>query len=72
MIAVSLPGVSNKASRIAFGGGRLTELLGGSFGSVTNAAKAVYGNLGKSLGYQIAAADYPGADNAEWLRDMVW
>jgi len=50
----------------------LTELLGGSFGSVTNAAKAVYGNLGKSLGYQIAAADYPGADNAEWLHDMVW
>ena len=56
----------------ALGGSQLNDLWSSSFGSVTTRVKQVFGDLGKSLGYQIAASGYPGADGGEWLYDMVW
>jgi hypothetical protein len=62
-----------KTARLAFEGGRLTEFLrGASFKPVTKTVKEVFGDLGKTLGYQVAAAGYRCADEGEWLYDMVW
>jgi hypothetical protein len=61
-----------QTARLSFEGRHVTKLLQGSFGSVTRGVKKVFGDLGKSLGYQVAAAGYSGADEGEWLYDMVW
>jgi len=34
--------------------------------------KLVFGDLGRDLGYYVAASGYPRAGQGEWLYDMVW
>lgn len=63
--------VDMAASRLA--GAQLTELLHGSRWRPTTAhVKAAFGDLGKMLGFRVAASGYPGADDGEWLYDMLW
>jgi len=57
---------------LAFGQDRLVECLRGGFGPATRIVKQVFGDLGKRLGYEVAAAGYKDADEGEWLYDMVW
>ena len=53
--------------------GFLTECRrGGGFGAATRTIKQIFGDLGKRLGYEVAAAGYKRADEREWLYDMVW
>ena len=54
----------------SFGGNRLTGHL--QAGSATKYIKQVFGDLGKSLGFTVAAAGYARADDGEWLYDMSW
>ncbi len=61
-----------KNARSKLAGDRLADLLRSGFTSATKAVKAVFGDLGKELGYRVAAAGYRGADDGEWLYDMVW
>lgn len=49
-----------------------TALRASSFGVTTKTVKKTFGDLGKKLQYDVAAAGYPEADEGEWLYDMVW
>lgn len=61
-------------ARSRLDGTRLTELLHGSRWRPTTAhVKAAFGDLGKKeLKFRVAASGYPGADDGEWLYDMLW
>ena len=61
-----------QAANAHFEGSRLTELLGTGFMPITKVIKSVFGDLGKSRCFRVAAAGYPGADEGEWLYDMLW
>lgn len=62
-----------EVAKSAFEGGRLKGLLCTlSWTATTKAIKEVFGNLGKQLGYHVAASGYPLADDGEWLYDMCW
>ena len=62
-----------KIARSAFEGGRLREPLRTlSWTATTKLIKKVFGDLGKQLGYHVAASGYPLADDREWLYDMCW
>ena len=38
----------------------------------TKSVKRIFGNLGNSLDFKVAAAGFPKADEGEWRYDMVW
>ena len=61
-----------KDARIAFEGPLLTGLLRAGGRSTTMSVKERFGDLGRRLGYKVAAAGYRHADEGEWLYDMVW
>jgi hypothetical protein len=61
-----------QAVRATFRTTSLVSLLKVGFGSTTITVKQLFGDLGKRFGYKVAAAGYPGADDGEWLYDMVW
>lgn len=60
-------------ANLNFEGRRFGEALRAiSWTLSTRSVKQAFGNLGKQLGYQVAASGYSGADEGEWLYDMVW
>ena len=62
-----------EATKLSFEGSRFKGLLKTSgWGATTKFVKETLGDLGKQLGYQICASGYAGADDGEWLYDMVW
>jgi hypothetical protein len=42
------------------------------FGSTTKTVKKCLGKLGHERGFKVAASGLVGADQGEWLYDMVW
>jgi hypothetical protein len=62
-----------KEAKVKFSDDKLKESMTGiSFKPVTKIVKEVIGDLGKRLGYEVAASGYHGADEGEWLYDMIW
>ncbi len=59
-------------ARVEFSKTPLTQLLRGGYPHATKTVKAIFCELGKSLGYEVAAAGCRGADEGEWLYDLVW
>jgi len=53
-------------------GSRLNECMRIGRTPSTHHIKKTFGDLGKSLGYDVAASGYVGATQGEWLYDMVW
>jgi hypothetical protein len=43
-----------------------------SWGVATSLIKHAFGELGKSLGYEVFASNYQNANGGEWLYDLVW
>jgi hypothetical protein len=56
-----------QAVRLAFAQRPLSTLLRDGFGATTKVVNEIFGELGKSLGYEVA---YPG--DGGWLYDMAW
>jgi hypothetical protein len=42
------------------------------FPLATREVKTFFGDLGRSLDFRICASGYKGADDGEWLYDLVW
>jgi hypothetical protein len=63
-----------QAARDGFNNGKLAELLGrGSHWTPATAAiKKVFYDLGKKLGFCVAASGCPGSDGGEWKYDLTW
>jgi len=53
-------------------GVRQNKLLRTDLTTTTRDIKKIFGDLGKSLGYDVAASGYAGALQGEFLYDMVW
>jgi hypothetical protein len=48
------------------------QLLSGPRHGWTKGIKKLMGDLGKSLGFEVAASGYEDADQGEFLYDLVW
>lgn len=75
-MALTRLGIAERIEEVAnldFEGRRFEEALRAtSWTLATRNVKQTFGSLGKQLGYQVAASGYSGADEGEWLYDMVW
>jgi hypothetical protein len=69
---VELANRIEREARIAFEQISLIELLRSSSALATKSVKRIFGNLGNSLDFKVAAAGFPKADEGEWRYDMVW
>jgi hypothetical protein len=60
-----------REAKIVFEQISIIELLRKSPAAATKEVKKVFGDLGHSLEFQVAAADFPG-EEGEWRYDMIW
>ncbi|MGH7949076.1 MAG: hypothetical protein ACREQF_07630 [Candidatus Binataceae bacterium] len=72
MDRIQLANRVEQEAKDSFGGTRLVDFLRTGWRSATDSVKKTFCDLGRELGFQVAAAGYRGADQGEWLYDMVW